>query len=134
MLVFWQIQQSGVIPLEVFLENTSSNATNIDWFANGDPFGTTLPNLILDQEGNYLIQLVGRNTDISCSDTALTTIFVSLIVNLPNVFTPNNVGVNDTYCIQSYQAIQLEFNITNRWGNVVKMQNLNVVEGIPTLL
>lgn len=46
----------------------------------------------------------------------------SFLGNLPNVFTPNDDGVNDEYRIDSTDHISL-FQIVNRWGNVVYSWN-----------
>ena len=40
----------------------------------------------------------------------------------PNVFTPNNDGVNDEYRIDSTDNISL-FQIVNRWGNIIYSWN-----------
>ncbi len=46
-------------------------------------------------------------------------------IEMPNVFTPNNDGVNDLYLIKGELEAFKEFNITitNRWGNIVKSYN-----------
>jgi len=86
----------------------------------------------LSQEGNYVIELVGWNTTNLCSDTSLITILVydSLILNIPNVFTPNNDGVNDVFSIQSNQDAQLNVTILNRWGNSVFTGNIQLQSGV----
>ena len=42
-------------------------------------------------------------------------------IYIPNIFTPNNDGVNDLFTIQSDNAIELirSFRVYNRWGTVV---------------
>lgn len=41
-------------------------------------------------------------------------------LNLPNVFSPNNDGVNDFYDLSIFTSFQdIDFSIINRWGNVV---------------
>lgn len=42
--------------------------------------------------------------------------------NIPNVFTPNDDGVNDEYRIDSTDNISL-FQIVNRWGNIIYSWN-----------
>lgn len=38
---------------------------------------------------------------------------------IPNVFTPNNDGANDTYFVSGQGITEFDMLITNRWGNVV---------------
>jgi gliding motility-associated-like protein len=127
---------AGASPLEVNFTNTSSNASVFEWFVNSESFGANLPSLILEQEGNYIVQLVGWQTNETCSDTAIITIHVydSLIVHLPNVFTPNADGVNDTFTFQSNQDVRLEYSILNRWGNEILVKSFEIVSSIPTVL
>jgi gliding motility-associated-like protein len=41
------------------------------------------------------------------------------VVNLPNVFTPNDDGINDEFMVQLCDSTQTELTIYNRWGNKV---------------
>ena len=114
---------SGAAPLSVALNNTSENATDYEWFIDtvfwDDAFNSSA---FFDSSGVYLITLVAYNKEDHCSDTASFNINVkdSLIIKFPNVFTPNNDGVNDTYSIQIAGAIKIEGGIFNRWSNKVK--------------
>ena len=127
---------AGASPLEVNFTNTSSNASVFEWFVNSESLGANLPSLILEQEGNYIVQLVGWQTNETCADTAIITIHVydSLIVHLPNVFTPNADGVNDTFTFQSNQDVRVEYSILNRWGNEILVKSFEIVSSIPTVL
>src|SRR5690606_7939942 len=40
-------------------------------------------------------------------------------IRLPNVFTPNGDGINDTYFIHDYLPPGFEFKVYNRWGSLV---------------
>ncbi len=62
-----------------------------------------------------------------CVDTAEVTVFVIFpaTVIMPNVFSPNGDGHNDTYfpvLLGSYQEV-LEFRIYNRWGQLIHNSN-----------
>lgn len=95
--------------------------------------GSTFHNKVITRSGSYSIQI--SNT---CSSTYLDTINVSFIdcdsindspvcsanINMPNVFTPNNEGINDYFkpiileCVKSPKLI-----IYNRWGQIVYQIN-----------
>jgi gliding motility-associated-like protein len=47
-------------------------------------------------------------------------------LNLPNVFSPNNDGVNDFYDLSLFASFEeIDFSIINRWGNVITKLGLD---------
>jgi gliding motility-associated-like protein len=46
-------------------------------------------------------------------------------ISLPNVFSPNNDGINDVLDIQSYSHLEPIVKIVNRWGNIVAILDQN---------
>lgn len=112
---------SGVVPLDVSFTNNSQNASNFEWNVNGNSEGNNLSNYTFDPSGTYEVTLVAWQNDPSCADTTYKTIFVydSLLVEIPNVFTPNEDGINDFFSINSNMPINCHLVIVNRWGNVV---------------
>lgn len=44
-------------------------------------------------------------------------------INIPNVFTPNNDGINDRFVIEHKSIVEFELNIRTRWGNSVYSTN-----------
>lgn len=68
--------------------------------------------------GNYsVVQKVGWDFPDLYHPYVLTTITEELII--PNVFTPNQDGINDTYFISAKGLNEFHMVIVNRWGNVV---------------
>lgn len=66
--------------------------------------------------GEYPVQLIVTTAN-GCTDTTLLvyTIRPAEIV-IPNVFSPNNDGVNDTFSIENIEFFQNDVAIFNRWG------------------
>lgn len=124
----------GTAPLEITIDNQSQNATHFEWFMNGESTGDN-PINIFDSSGEYKIGLVAWEGDASCADTTWKTIFVfdSLVVTLPNVFTPNNDGVNDYFNVKTNLAVSYQLSVLNRWGNVVFEQEGELAKGIHNL-
>lgn len=114
------IPSTGVTPLNVQVVNTSENATIFNWYLNGDSLGENPPT-IFDTAGTYQLELIASNGIYECIDSITQTVFVydSVIVNLPNVFTPNNDDVNDFFSITVNHEVNVRLSVLNRWGNVV---------------
>lgn len=116
---------TGDAPLDVTFTNTSTGATSYFWdFGNG--FFLPMPTndavgAIYFDEGIYEASLVAYNG--LCSDTFSLQIEVIAFgdpsIHIPNVYTPNNDGVNDNYTITTENIGSLEGIILNRWGNVI---------------
>jgi gliding motility-associated-like protein len=111
---------TGAAPLEIDIENLSQNATASEWYLNENYVGTSPPAL-LDTAGGFEITLVAWQNDLTCTDTVTKTVLVydSLMVTIPNVFTPNNDGLNDFFTIGVNLPVKVDLTIVNRWGNTV---------------
>jgi gliding motility-associated-like protein len=62
-------------------------------------------------------------TSGGCTDTAYAVIVVEndLVLEIPNVFTPNGDNVNDAFTIKAIAVKSMEVMVYNRWGE--KMYN-----------
>jgi len=120
---------AGEAPLDVTFVNTSDPAITYDWdFGNGQTNSvnnTDDQNTTYTEEGIYTVTLT--ITDGNCTDQATQMINVELILpldyDLPNVFTPNGDGSNDSFTINAENAETIDVVILNRWGNVVFESN-----------
>ena len=109
---------AGISPLDVNFTNQSIGATGYSWTfgdTNNNTSTATDPNHIY-QAGTYTVVLIA--TAGPCSDTASAVIIVEegLSLQVPNVFTPNNDGVNDVFTIQATGVKNIDLQIFNRWG------------------
>jgi gliding motility-associated-like protein len=62
-----------------------------------------------------------------CTRTLSVEVIVEYICNtvaIPSVFSPNNDGLNDEFCVQNPQCVNnFELSIYNRWGELVFYTN-----------
>jgi gliding motility-associated-like protein len=73
------------------------------------------------EETKYIVTLVVGNS-FGCTDTATQVIDVlkSCFIAVPGAFTPNGDGVNDyLYPLNALKAVDLQFKVYNRWGQMV---------------
>ncbi len=118
--------QTGTEPLFVNLNNLSTGTNNYNWFIDGiflsNNFNETYT---FDSSGIYTVTLIAYNNLPQCADTFSLQIIVydSLMVQIPNVFTPNNDGVNDVFSIKLESVKEISVSIFNRWGNVITEYN-----------
>jgi gliding motility-associated-like protein len=132
--------QSGAAPLEVSFTNTSTNATNYEWFVTSGTTstsqGTSLSTLTFDTSGVYTVTLVAWQNSSACADTFSLQILVfdTLLMQIPNVFTPNNDGANDVFSITSNLPASYTFTLLNRWGTVVASKKSTFTPNVPEFL
>ena len=104
------------------LDATNVNATYL-WHDN-----SSSPTYNVSQQGTYWVQITVNN----CSTTD--TILIDqeeceVIFEIPNVFTPNNDGVNDFFVpVISRGIVSMNTMIYNRWGNKIYETNNLYIE------
>ena len=113
---------------KLIVQNTSSGNNIISWYWDfGD--GTSSTDSVppphsfapTTSETKYIIQLIAGN-NVGCFDTAskLVTKLRTCYIAVPSGFTPNNDGHNDfLYPLNAFKAIDLEFRVYNRYGQLV---------------
>lgn len=111
---------TGALPFETLFNNTSTGASSYLWdFGTGDVDSVNVnPTYTFDNEGNYLVILYACYTN-ACCDTASMRITVFDEVTVPNVFTPDNDGVNDYFKLNTNGFASLSIKIFDRWGKEV---------------
>lgn len=73
-------------------------------------------------------------TNNGCTDTSEVTVFVTQPINIPNTFTPNGDGVNDTWTINGIERFpNCKVTVYDRWGqrvyNSIGYNNNNAWDG-----
>ena len=138
---------SGCAPLPVQFPNNSQNATSYQWdFGGGNVVNTATMDpqgFVFDVTTQVMLIAYSSPT---CADTAYVTIDVTACgctdpeadnydpnasfddgsclypipeVVVPNIFTPNLDGANNIFFMKTKNAVQLDYTIVNRWGNVM---------------
>lgn len=114
--------ETGFSPLEVFFDNTSTQATDYQWLINGIPISTN-ENLLhtFADSGSYEISLIAYRLDSTCADTASFSLRVEpgIRILMPNIISPNGDGRNDRLVAQVQGLTSCRWVIYNRWGNEV---------------
>jgi gliding motility-associated-like protein len=123
----------GEAPLLVDFINTSTNGISYLWTL-GNLFTFTSKDVsytfTTKGEGSttYVVTLIVIN-DFGCADTAKVTITIDphseLIV--PNIFTPNDDGINDLFTLESTGLNFVQAQLFNRWG--LQMYEWNSIHG-----
>jgi len=122
--------KEGLEPLIVSVSNQSINSNTYFWdFGNGSTQTTSNSASVTasyPNAGIYYITLASSNG--LCSDFWIDSvkIYPVLEIEVPNVFTPNEDGLNEGYSILTKNATGIEATIFNRWGNkIVEITDLN---------
>ena len=132
-ILFTTSTNAGEAPLYVEFYNESNGAVSYLWdFANGNSENTldeTTVTETFENAGQFPVTLFGTSDD-GCTSSHTEVIFVEypeLLVEIPNIFTPNGDGVNDEFFINYIDAKETitSFNleIVNRWGNLITESN-----------
>ena len=90
-------------------------------FGDADTSSAFNPNPhIYTDTGTYIITLITEN-QYNCVDTSYQTIVIvpDFLFYIPNAFTPDDDGINDTFAGKGIFISNFEMMIFDRWGNLV---------------
>ncbi|MGV8113343.1 MAG: gliding motility-associated C-terminal domain-containing protein [Lentimicrobium sp.] len=92
--------------------------------------GDTMPEITVNTEGLYTLQLTTHNLCAGADSTYLKMLEAESPFLVPNAFTPNNDGLNDAFRpVLDYERVRMfSMVIYNRWGQVI-FETTNPAEG-----
>ena len=101
--------------------NNLSSSGNYQWnFGDGGTASNISPIHVYGEAGTFTVQLI-VTTQRGCKDTTYGTVYISDIFSIyvPNAFTPNGDGKNETFTpvVTGYEYY--EFWIFDRWGEMI---------------
>ena len=103
----------------VSFTDTSKNEIMWDWdLGDGGSSGEENPVTQYVEPGTYEVVLIVED-QYGCTDTAYGEIIVSDSCMIPNVFTPDNDGINDVFEMLTGCVLNYEMKIFNRWGQLM---------------
>lgn len=111
----------GVAPSNISFSNNSQFADSYQWyFGDGDSTEEKSPRHAYREPDQYLVYMVALNK-LGCADTAIAAIEILPVKLLvPNAFTPNMDGFNETFYVGITEAISnLNVQIFDRWGKLI---------------
>ncbi|MCX7954309.1 MAG: gliding motility-associated C-terminal domain-containing protein [Bacteroidales bacterium] len=116
-----------IVPYTFQIINNSINGKKFSWRIydeNGNLVATyngAMPIITINKEGCYKIVLVATSKE-GCTDTAsyaYLCVSKAPLLEVPNVFTPNNDGINDVFIVHGESIKEFNAIIYNRWGRKI---------------
>ena len=110
-------------------ENSQNPVDSIMRFSNQEN-----PEFTYEQTGTYMVKLVAKNISESgvCADTFFMPEYIIIqpsFIEAPNVFTPNNDGINDSFVVKFRSMQSIKIQIFNRWGKRIHFWESDDVRG-----
>lgn len=122
---FFLVSDELMENMPITIQNTSVNSEAWLWnFDDGSSSNKFSPQPTYTTTGWYDLTLVAFDS-LGCTDTTSKSIFVQpeIWVYIPNSFTPDNDGYNQSFSVSTIGASEMEFTIYNRWGELIYHTN-----------
>lgn len=119
----------GYAPLTVNFTNNSSTSngtgsiTSVWNFGNSSSITTPstiiTPSTVYNSSGTFTVSLYASKGNCSGLTTRVINVEIPSGLTVPNIFTPNNDGVNDLYFLKVTNLSKIKATIYDRWGTKV---------------
>jgi gliding motility-associated-like protein len=114
---------SGYAPFYASFSNNTVNATQFTWFfGDGTQSEEREPRHLYAKPGRYVVSLLARYGN-GCEQRLELGEVVVAPPFIPNIFTPNGDGKNDTF-VQHFSCLPTEITVYNRWGKLVHQEKI----------
>lgn len=127
----FSFDQTYGVPVSVTFQNESSqDALSHYWnFGNGQTATTMHPETAYNSEGVYQVILTVTDA-LECTSSHsewITVKGIPSVIEVPNVFSPNNDFINDVFLVKANNIEEFEMQILNRWGDImIILSNIHV--------
>lgn len=115
------LSNTQVNNLPIYFNNTSIGGVYWQWdLGNGETSTLFSPGTTYLEDGTYTVTLIATN-ELGCTDTVTKGILIKpeFWFYAPNAFTPDGNQFNNNYSVSVIGSTSFEFNIYNRWGELV---------------
>ncbi|PSL07595.1 gliding motility-associated C-terminal domain-containing protein [Cecembia rubra] len=104
-----------------FIDRTQGNVIAWEWnFGDGNTSNEQNPVHVYTKPGKYTITLMTFDALGCVSETSIEVeVIASYRIMVPNAFTPNGDGLNDTFIPKMRGIDEFEMHIFNKWGELV---------------
>jgi len=111
-----------------FFNTSSANVQAFSWdFGTGNAADTSNrenPEFAYTDAGTYTVTLTGRDGACEADTTQEVNVVIANLL-LPNVFSPNGDGLNDTWLISNSAYRGIDLQVYDRWGVQVFSESVN---------
>ena len=125
----WHYRDTSICKDEpIILKPHSTDTVNtytLNWLPTNGLSCTNCNSPIAQPESTTTYTLTKQQCNVMTTDTVRVTVKdCNPLSEIPNIFTPNGDGINDTFNFSIVGASDVSFTIYNRWGNIIQNSTL----------
>ena len=115
------VEQDGLLEHTIEFFDGSNDSSIVDWiwdFGDGEMEYEQHPLHTFSTEETFTVVLTVESEN-GCLATDTVEVEIDQLIDIPNVFTPNDDGYNDQLEVENNGVTVYDFTIYNRWGLIV---------------